>query len=388
MELGPTRTGCIIKKPEGHVMNRSFTIKFISALPVIIIFAALSFLPQKTYAQLGDVGDFLNSGVEDGQLLLGEYLKPFADGFGAGLNTGWVDRANAHGFLGFHVKINTAVAFVPDARQRFDLSELDFSTINRIEGGPVTPTFSGSSSTDVRLAHEVEGLRLADFRMPPGTGQHVIATPMIQGGVGVFGDTEIMARFVPTVKILDYGEIYLYGLGIKHELNQWLPGGALLPVTFSLMAGYTVFGASAGLDSRPDDYNPDNDQIQSGLGGPEHPVWDDQEVSFTTNAYTVNFFVGRSLPILSVYAGAGFEASSTSINVDGRYPFYVLTQEDGEPVRKLTSLDDPIDISIDGANSFRALAGVRISLPLVTFNVDYTLADYHMISAGLGISMR
>ncbi|MBP3192501.1 DUF6588 family protein [Natronogracilivirga saccharolytica] len=369
-------------------MYHTVTKKYIPALSAIIIFAALSFLPQNAHAQLGDVGDFLRGGVEDGQLLFEEYLEPFGDGFGAGLNSGWVDRANAHGFLGFHVKINTAVALVPDARQSFDVSELDFSTINTIDGGPVTPTFSGSSSTDVRLAYEIEGLRLADFRMPPGTGQQFIATPMVQAGVGVFGDTEIMARFIPPVKFLDYGEIYLYGLGVKHELNQWLPGGALLPVTFSLMAGYTAFGSSAGLDSRPDDFDPDNDQIQDDLGGPEHPAWEDQEVSFSTNAYTVNLLVGKSLPVISVYAGAGFEASNTSINVDGRFPFYVLTQEDGEPVRKLTSLDDPIDISIDGANSFRALAGVRISLPLVTFNVDYTLADYHMISAGLGISLR
>ena len=359
-----------------------------ASLTVALILVALFSQPKNAHGQLGDVGDFLKGGVQDGQLLFEEYLKPFGDGFGAGLNSGWVDRANAHGFLGFHVKINTAVAIVPDANRSFDVTELDFGTINSIQGGPVTPTFSGSSSTDVRLGYEVEGLQLADFRVPPGTGQRFIATPMIQAGVGIFNDTEVIARFIPPFKFLDYGEIYLYGLGVQHELNQWIPGGALLPVTLSVMAGYTAFGSSASLNSRPDDYDPNNDLIEEGLGGPDHAVWDGQEVSLNTDAFTVNLLVGKSLPIISVYGGVGFETSTTSIDVDGRFPFFVLVQEDGEPRRKLTSLDDPIDISIDGANNLRALAGVRISLPLITFNVDYTLADYPMISAGLGISLR
>ncbi len=354
------------------------------------LLAALILSPgKKSYGQLGDLGDLLEGGKDDAQLLFQEYLKPFANGFGAGVNTGWVDRAKTHGVLGFHVKVNFSAAMVPTADQSFNIDELGLSTLEVSENiSSVTPTFAGSSTGAARLEYRQHGLELANFEMPPGTGFSYIMTPMIQAGIGLPRNTDIMVRFIPPFKFLDYGEIYLYGLGLKHELNQWLPGGAFLPVTFSIMGGYTAFGTSAGLNARPMDFNPENDLDPDELGGATSATWDDQEIAFSTNAYTVNLIVGKSLPIISVYGGVGFEGSTTNVRVDGNYPYYTPRMDDGDFKRRLNALSDPIDISLDGTNSLRALAGIRISLPLITFNVDYTLANYSMISAGLGISLR
>ncbi len=344
---------------------------------------------KKAHGQLGDLGDLLEGGEYNAQLLFQEYLKPFANGFGAGINTGWVDRAKTHGVLGFHVKLNLSAAMVPDAHQSFNIDELGLSTLQVLQGGPETPTFSGSSSGAASLGYySQEGRELARFDMPPGTGFSYIMTPMVQAGLGLPKNTDVMVRFIPPFKFLDYGEIYLYGLGVKHELNQWFPGGALLPVTFSVMAGYTAFGTSADLNARPVDFNAENDMDPDGLGGPGSDTWDDQELVFSTNAYTVNFIVGKSLPIISVYGGVGFEGSTTNVRVDGDFPYYTPDMQDGEFKRRLNALSDPIDFSLDGANNIRALAGLRISLPLITFNVDYTLADYSMVSVGLGVSLR
>ncbi len=371
---------------------------FPSYLISCILLICIALPSNRAYGQLGDLGDFLNAGSEavgDAELLFSEYLKPFASGFGAGVNTGWIDRARSHGLLGFHVKVNFSAAVVPDVDRFFMVDEIGLNYLQPVREGPVsTPTFSGSSSSDARLQYVFEApdgseLVLADFEMPPGTGFRYIMTPMIQAGVGLPVDTELMVRFIPPVSFLDYGEIYLYGLGIKHELNQWLPGGAFLPVTFSIMGGYTSFGTSAGLNVRALDFSPQQDIVSPDENQSGHGIPDNQEISFSTDAWTINLIAGKSLPILSVYGGIGIEGSTTNVSVEGDFPYYTAVPAgNGQFRREVSTFSDPVDLSFDGANRFRAMAGVRISLPLLTFNVDYTYADYSALTAGFGISFR
>jgi hypothetical protein len=357
----------------------------------LIAFALTIFLftpTNRAYGQLGDLGDLFEGGLEDAQLLFTEYLRPFANGFGAGLNSGWTDRARTHRVLGFHVKINFSAAVVPDVDRSFMVNEIGLTTLEVTQGGPETPTFSGSSSGDVRLGYSQYGLTLADFRMPPGTGSRYIMTPMVQAGLGLPKNTDVMIRFVPPLSFLDYGEMYLYGLGFKHEINQWLPGGDFFPVTLSLMAGYTSFGTSAGLNARPTDFDPQEDRDPNNLGGPDSDTWDGQEINFRSDAWTVNILVGKSLPVISVFGGVGVEGSKTSVTVEGEFPYYRPEPYDGDMKRELNSFPDPLDISFDGANRFRAMDGLRVSLPLFTFSLDYTHAEYGIVTAALGVSFR
>lgn len=350
---------------------------------------------RESLAQISDIGEFFEAGKEDAELLLKEYLKPFGNGFGAGINSGWIDKAQTHRLLGFHVKVNVAFALVPDADRSFDVTQVGLSSLSIDPADdPVTPTFSGTSSPGPRLfiqqtlpdGREIE---TANFRMPEGIGLNFVPTPMLQAGLGLPKNTDIMLRVIPPANIGDFGELYLYGLGFKHEFNQWMPGGSLWPVTFSVMAGYTRFGSSAGLEARPKTPYVYPEPTQAGGLDLRNPgIWDNQEVSLQADALTVNLLTGFSLPVLSLYGGIGYETSTTNISVSGNYPYYVPDIQDGQAVRVLAALSDPLDVSIEGANSVRALAGIRISLPLLTFNVDYTVAEYSMISAGVGISIR
>lgn len=366
-------------------------ITIISALKRVTLlfafFSMLFFAPGKqAFGQLGDIGNIMEAGkdgLDDAQLLVEEYLKPFGSGFGAGLNSGWVDRANTHGLLGFQVRFNISTAFVPDIDKEFDLNALDLKFLQFDENNSFTPTFSGSSDPGTRLFYEDEitGTRLVDFNMPPGVGAQYIPTPMIQASAGLPKNTDVMIRFIPKMEIGDYGSLYLYGAGIKHELNQWIPGGWLLPVTFSVMGGYTAFKSSVSLSVEP--------KGQFSYPDPQNPIsWEDQEFALTTDAFTVNLLVGRSLPIISVYGGVGFEASTSSVTLKGNYPYYVLST-DNPGQREVNALEDPIDLSFDGYNTLRALAGVRISpLPFVAINADFTYADYSIVSVGVSVGMR
>ncbi len=357
---------------------------------IVALFIATLFAPVKhANGQIGDLGRLFEGGAEDAELLLQEYLKPFGSGFGAGINSGWIDRANSHGTLGFHLKFNVNTAMVPGSDLQFDINDLDLNYLRVRQGdGSETPTFAGGSSDRPMLVFQDQP-DMEAFRMPNGTdfsflGSEMIPTVMGQAGVGLPKNTELMLRFFPPVSFGDYGEVSLYGLGAKHELNQWVPGGTFWPVTISAMAGFTRFNSSSNLDQRPGAGYYDEDPENYDTPG----NWDDQEISLNTNAFTMNLLVGKSLPILSVYGGVGFETATTNVEMSGNYPTINLEHENGEPVRVLNQLSDPIDISLDGSNTLRALAGVRISLPLITFNVDYTVADYSMLNVGFGISFR
>ncbi|MDI6401063.1 hypothetical protein QLX67_03580 [Balneolaceae bacterium ANBcel3] len=357
----------------------------------LLLFVLILFYPVSSHAQFKGVGDIFTAGeagLNDTEILLKEYLRPFGSGFGASMNAAWTDRASTHSLLGFHVKVSVSAAMVPSSNRSFDINELNLTTLQLEDptASSIAPTFSGSSDPGPRLTYQVEDVELANFRMPEGIGLRVVPAPMIQAGVGLIRDTDVMIRFIPPVSNSDFGEISLYGLGVKHEINQWIPGGRFFPLTFSVTAGYTSFKSSASLSAEPSNYA--NATDPNNYGDASSPTWENQEIALSTNAFSMNLLVGRSFPILSVYAGVGFERSSTSIEVSGNYPYYIHLPDHPVHDRQLMALSDPLDISIDGANKVRALAGLRISLPLLTFNIDYTVSEYSIVSAGLGISFR
>lgn len=125
-------------------------------LLITLLFLFVSPLTRQAHAQLGDVGELLTAGQNDAQELLHAYLKPFAYGFGAGINSGWVDRARTHRLLGFHVKLTVTGAMVPDADRTFNVHDVGLQQLQLLSGSPETPTFSGSSNpgpTQIGRAH-------------------------------------------------------------------------------------------------------------------------------------------------------------------------------------------------------------------------------------------
>src|SRR5690554_3105424 len=91
---------------------------------------------QTANAQIGDVGEILQSGADDASLLLNEYLKPFGTGFGAGLNSGWVNTAKPYKPFGIDLRVNVGAAVVPTAEQSFNARDMVFQNLEYISGSP------------------------------------------------------------------------------------------------------------------------------------------------------------------------------------------------------------------------------------------------------------
>lgn len=365
-------------------------------LTVVLFLGFFGIQTTSSFAQVGDVGRILQASAEDANILVQEYLRPFGSGFGASLNSGWTNTARPHKKLGFDITVSTGLAVVPSADKTFDVTEIGLQELE-VESGPSTlQTINGASdvqTTSLAAYETINGQeqKLFEFDMPTGTGFGYVPAPEIKGAIGLVKDTELMFRYVPEVEIGDYGTFDQFGFGAKHGINQWLPGGKLLPVDLSVMAGYTKQTVSAGFSLTGEDIrdpqtteNPYQDQPET---------WEGQKIAIETNAYTIKALVGKTLPVLSIYGGVGYETSTMSITTPGNYPTIGENPDytgpgGSEKPLIVETLADPIDVEIEGENGFHALAGLRLKFAVFHISASYKLAKYPALNAGFGISFR
>lgn len=358
---------------------------------LVISFSGL----QTANAQLGDSGEMLKGGVNDANILLYEYLKPAGKGFGYDLNSGWINTARPYRTLGFDIRLNVAASIVPTGDRSFNVDNLTLENLERVDGPSESQTAFGEdiegSTMGVFGENPFTGLRqeVTRFTMPKGSGFPIVPAPMIQLTVGAVKDTDVTIRYIPSVSVSDLN-VNLFGFGVKHGLNQWLPGGSVLPVDLSVQLGYTKFNSDFGFDVNPevgnDIYNPYEDQPN---------LWDGQAAEFEASGFTGNVLVGKNLPIISVFAGLGLQSSEVSLSTPGSYPItsfnpdYNPTSTSEETREKIIErIDDPVGLTYENGTSFQALAGFRIRLTILTISASYTLSEYPTANVGVGLSFR
>ena len=346
-------------------------------------------------AQFDDTGDILRAGTADGNLLLEAYLKPFANGFGADLNSGWVNTARPYRTLGFDLRISAGVALVPGSDRSFDVDQIDFENLERVGGPSEAQTIFGDDVSGPEMGifgtNPLTGTReeITRFTMPEGTGYPYVPAPMVQATIGIIKDTDLSVRYMPTVTVEDIST-NLFGVGVKHGLNQWIPGGAALPVDLSVQLGFTELTSDYGFDLQPDEgsdiYNPF-------AGTPS--IWEDQAVELEATGFTGNLLVGKNFPIISLFGGLGFQTSSMTIKSFGSVPVTSFNPnydpiDPSEETREkiIERIDEPVDLEFDGANSVHALAGFRLRLGFIAISGSYTLSEYPVANLGVGLSFR
>jgi len=337
----------------------------------------LAFMTTGTvYAQLGDIGAFLRAGADDATILTKEYLKPFPTGFVTGLNAGWNEEAAPKKKLGFSLQIRSSLALVPSSDQEFDISTLGLTNMEVApNNSSITPTIAGNDSPGPEMiVTDDSGNELTRFNMPEGTGFAFVPAPTIQASVGLIKNTDITVRYFPQTDISDFGSFGVLGGAIKHDITQWLPAGNALPVDISLMAGFNRISVDGNLDVRPETGSVPNDPNNIG-------DFSNQEVNTSTNTFVVNALVGKSLPFISGYVGAGFQKSTFDLNVNGDYPVSL-------PLNRYEVVSDPIGFSVDSESNAHLLGGFRIKLGFLAIYGEATLANYFTANAGVGLSFR
>jgi len=291
--------------------------------------------------------------VNDAKSLVQAYVSPLGESMGAALNNGWSNTAKPHKLGGFDVTFIMNLAIIPSQSKEFNISEVGGSTFK----GGETATILGNKNGGTESTSSINGIE-ADFDMPNGLNISAIPLPIIQAGIGLIKGTQINARYFPETKLGNGIKVNLFGIGIQHDILQWIPILGSMPIDASIQAGFTTLNTSMDIK----DVNSDTG-IKSELG---------------VTATTINLLLSKKLLMFTPYAGIGYNSSNMQFNVMGDYEIGGVSI----PVADITDFD------LDSSQELKANIGFRFNITALALQANYTLSKYPVATIGAGISIR
>ena len=316
---------------------------------LLFLFVTLVSLQSKSQVIESDATKFLEA-----------YFSPLGQSFGAGLNNGWYNTAKPHKLGGFDLTFTLNAVSIPNDMQHFDPNNIDNFSSNS-----TTPTILGAGEGS-EITYNNNGNSMT-FNMPnQGTlKKSLIPIPILNAGIGLIKKTELDFRYIPTYNydlgFTGKGSIALWGIGVKHDLLQWIPViGNAIPVSLSLQTGYTQLNTSFSVVDPNSSVN--------------------QDVSLDINATTINLIVSKKLLMITAYAGLGYNSSVTKFSSETSFNVGTSTN----PV----TMNIPVEMKFESQNEMRANIGLRFNLAIIALQANHTFSKYPVTTIGAGISLR
>jgi hypothetical protein len=335
-----------------------------------IILALFLFISTHVQAQ-EEIDEFLRESVEDGEKLIGAYLTPFMNSVSSGLNQGWYNTAKPHKVAGVDLTVTVNAMNIPNDEMFYNVAKLN---LKEIELSPTSPDYDGFTQNAPTIIgpDRAPVFRLKDdpsqtFKGPAGfdlkgnIGANKIPVPLYNFGFGLPKGFDIKLRFLPQMSLGEDAKFTFYGIGVMHDVKQWIPGMKTLPFDLSAFAGYTRLRIEAAFP---------NDAYRKNSGG-----------ELQMNALTLQGLISKKISVLTVYGGLGYNMAQSKLAMLGQYDI----NQDGDfsDTREVNPLK--LDFSASGP---RATAGFRLKLAVITLHADYTLQKYNALSVGFGINVR
>lgn len=344
-----------------------FLVRIQTALGLLLLSASSSF------AQEG-VDQFLEESVSDAKKLIGAYVGPFMKSVTLGMNQGWYNTAKSHKIAGVDLTITVNAMTIPDSEMFYKVSSLN---LENIELDPSSPDYSTGRAPAIFGPAREPVFRINDpsssnfgqtFKGPPGLaikeniGTNKMPVPMAHLGFGLPKGTDIKFRFIPPIALGDKSELKMFGIGVMHDIKQWIPGIRLMPFDLSAFAGYTRLNLQSEFNQDPQ-------------GGP-------QTGTFEMNATTIQALISKKFSVITFYGGVGYNIAKSNLAMKGWYDI------DGDGVKEPNNFEvNPVNLDF-AASGPRVTLGTRLKLAVFTFHADYTLQKYRSLSVGFGIAVR
>jgi hypothetical protein len=339
---------------------------------LILSILTLSLSITSTNAQLFDgIENILLTSTEDARILAEGYTAPLGKTLTYALNSGWATSPKTHKKLGFGLTIGCAPPFVPDADQVFTPTGL---TSLSVPSGSLPTVFGGGGDQQLNfsfsesvLGNEVEYDGKLSFpgglkdELPLGT----IPAPIVQASVGVVFDTDLLVRFIPTIE-MQGSTFSLIGFGLKHNIMQYFGPLDKLPLNVSVLAAISKASFEYDLSD-------------STFGGNSS----NRKMTFEADTFTIQALASIDLPVISAFAGLGYNAGDSQFDVSGDYsiPYTV------SGVNFSRILEDPISIASE-ASGVMGIVGARLNLLFLKIFANYTIQEYNTLTAGISFNFR
>jgi len=301
-------------------------------------------------SSFGQIQNILANDIAQGEKLIEAYFTPMAGSFGAGLNSGWYNTAKPHSLGGFDLTFTLNTVIIPNSAETFNIKAAGGDVFTSNDTEEASTIFGNADATTMTYKNNSTGLDV-DFEMPGGFKTPAIPLPMIQAGIGLIKNTAIDIRYMPMLNVRDNINVNLFGIGIKHDLLQWIPGiGDAIPMSLSLQGGYTSLNTELKIL--------------------------EQEVSLKTKATTINLVASKKLLMVTGYVGLGYNSATTTFAADANFDLDGL------------QFDEKVEVAFKSNNNLRTNIGLRLNMTIVTIQADYTFAEYPTATLGLGVSLR
>ena len=219
---------------------KRFTVVFIITICVLLISN-----PAKTQSIQDRISKY-------GQDYVDGYLQPFADAFGAGMNSAWYNTANVDNGVSILAQAKIMLMPIPDDAKFFT---------DPVTGKP-RPTFFGPDTGELNGINQ---------KWAPLVVPHI--------AVGNFYDTRLMIRFLPKIPITDVGDLQLWGVGVQHNIGKYIP--TPLPVDIAGMVAYQDLKVGSIVDF---------------------------------SSFTFGVQASKSIPMVDFYAGLSYESSKLKLS--------------------------------------------------------------------------
>lgn len=312
-------------------------------------------------SQAQNAQELFGGSKEDGIKYLGNYFEPIVISASNGLANGWNNTAKPHKLFGFDITATVSVAGIPDAAYLFNFRNEDYQSIRLTEGTEAQlPTFAGGEpEPGVRLEtynpETGQTIPLSEFAPPSGVGLSDVpvvraGVPIILGnvGIGLPKNTELRIRFSPISSIGDDISIDgAFGVGVLHDIKQWIPGMKLVPMDLSVFVGHNRYRFA---------YNDG----------------DGNNAEFKSSATNFQVLASKKLLFFTPFMGVGFNAINSTLSFSSEQAGI----ENAEFV-------------YDDLGGGRLTVGARLKiLWVLALSVDYTVQKYNTLNVGLGINFR
>ncbi len=349
---------------------------------------------QKDIAKYFPAAAVTTGGASNVQQLVSGYLTPIAQDFGSLSSGGWYTTAATHSRFGFDLNVTmNAISASSDAKS-FNPGSLNLQGIQyngSTSGSGQSPTVYGSQTTFPLFNYTGTPGPLSNSPLPfvgPAGGNvsadvpvGSLVVPTIQGGIGLFGNTDVRFRYTPAVTISGT-QLNNWGLGFMHDIKQHIPGIKMAPFSLSLLLAYTQLTAKTNLSG-----------YYAGTG---------QEGVGDTKAYTFQVLVSKKIAIVTFYGGIGYNKSTTSYAINGTYNVNFAVITPSVPATPLTPfipevtapLIAPVTLTAPfkqefNSNGVRFTGGIRFNLGPIILNGDYTFVNKQgLYTMGFGFTVR
>jgi hypothetical protein len=255
------------------------------------------------------------------------YIQPVTDLFGANMHSGYYHSAEVETF-GFHFRFDIVAmaAAVSDNQKTYTantpagFSPATFQTATAFGGDAGEVT---DQNTGLKYRAPANGLFNTTY-VP-------LAVPQLTIG-NIFG-TQATIRYITVPKMSGdkIPDVTLWGIGARHSISQYLP---MVPLDLAAGIYFNSFTFGDLIDFK---------------------------------GVAVNAQASKSFSILTVYGGLQWENSSMNLKFNST---------------DITS--PPVDITMDGANTFRFTAGLNIGLGPIHLFADANVGSITVFSGGIG----